>query len=284
MITATLEEHQLALTVLLREFDRICRILDTPYVLFAGSLLGAARHQGFIPWDDDLDIMMLREDYDRFLQEADSVLDHEKFFLQKEFSEHWPMFFSKLRLNNTTCLEKLHPKDPSYHQGVYMDVFPCDHACGSLIGRKIQFFASKVVIAKALDRRGYDTDSILKKIFIFFCRFLPGKPFWKITKGIPGSGMVHSFFGAGSSFRKNVFPERFFRERTTAVFEGVEYPVPREYDQLLTILYGDYMAIPPEEDRKCKQHAILVDLNRSYEEYAHYRDGMKFDVHTRSIR
>jgi len=269
---------------LLQEFDRVCRILDTPYVIFAGTLLGAVRHQGFIPWDDDLDVMMLREDYERFLREADSVLDREIFFLQKEFSEHWPMFFSKLRLNNTTCLEKMHPKDPACHQGIYIDIFPCDYAGRSEAGRKFQFLASKVVIAKSLDKRGYDTDSLLKKVFIFCCRLLPKKVFWEIAKGRPGSGMVHSFLGAASSYRKNIYPEKVIRERSTALFEGICCPIPREYDSLLSLWYGDYMTIPDEKDRKVKQHAILVDLNRSWEEYAHYRDGMKFDVYTRSIR
>lgn len=94
--------HQQALHTLLVEFDRVCRALEIPYVLYAGTLLGAVRHQGFIPWDDDLDVLMLREDYDRFLREAPGVLDTETFFLQKEFSDHWPLFFSKLRLNGTT--------------------------------------------------------------------------------------------------------------------------------------------------------------------------------------
>ena len=109
--SVSLQDHQKALMVLLQEFDRVCRELEIPYILFAGSLLGAVRHQGFIPWDDDIDVMMLRKDYDRFMKEADRVLDQEKFFLQKEFSEHWPMFFSKLRMNNTACLEKYQPKN-----------------------------------------------------------------------------------------------------------------------------------------------------------------------------
>lgn len=283
-VTASKKEHQAALVELLAEFDRVCRVLNIPYVIFAGTLLGAVRHQGFIPWDDDLDVAMLRKDYDRFLREADSVLDQEKFFLQKEFSEHWPMFFSKLRLNNTTCLEKMHPKDPACHQGVYMDIFPCDYACRSALGRRVQFLSSKVVIAKSLDRRGYDTDSALKKIFIAVCRFLPGNIFYKIVRGKPGSGIVHSFFGAGSTFHKNIYPEAYFRERIWGSFEGNEYPMSANYDDLLKLLYGDYMELPPQEKRKVKQHAILVDLTKSYEEYAHYRDEMKFDVYTRSIR
>lgn len=281
----SLEAHQQALMVLLKEFDRVCRKLEIPYILFAGTMLGAVRHRGFIPWDDDLDVMMLREDYNRFLREAGAVLDQEKFFLQKEFSEHWPMFFSKLRLNGTTCLEKYHPKDPKVHQGVYMDIFPCDSAFGTEAGRKIQFLASKVVIAKALDKRGYDTDSKKKKLFMALCRLLPMKPFLALTKGgNQNSGMVHSFLGGASSYGKNIYPRAYFEQRAELPFEDGCYPVSAEYDALLKILYGDYMRLPPPEQRVCKQHAILIDLNRSYEVYSDYRDGMRFAVHTRSIR
>lgn len=283
--TAAHRAHQQALLVLLREFDRVCKALDIPYVLFAGTMLGAVRHQGFIPWDDDLDVMMLREDYDRFLREAELVLDREKFFLQKEFSEHWPMFFSKLRLNNTTCLEKYHPKDPKIHQGVYMDIFPCDNAADSRLGQKLQFYASKVVIAKSLDKRGYETNSMAKKVFMGVCRLLPRAPFLRIAKGSKKQGaIVHSFFGGARSLEKNIYLRAYFQQRTALPFEGDAYPVPKDYDALLRLLYGDYMSLPAPEERQIKQHAILVDLNNSYEIYDGYRDGMTFDVHTRSIR
>lgn len=280
-----LRDHQQALLVILKEFDRVCKLLDIPYVLFAGTMLGAVRHQGFVPWDDDLDVMMLREDYERFLTQADKLLDREKFFLQKEFSEHWPMFFSKLRLNNTTCLEKYHPKDPKMHQGVYMDIFPCDNASDSRLVQKLQFCASKVVIAKALDRRGYETDSKRKKLFIRFCRLLPNGPFLRIVKGPKKQGtMVHGFLGGARSFEKNVYPRKSFLQRTQMPFEGDSYPVSKDYDVLLRMLYGDYRNLPAPEERQHKQHAILIDLNNSYEIYDGYRDGMTFDVHTRSIR
>lgn len=281
----TVQEHQQALYTLLQEFDRVCRELEIPYVLFAGSMLGAVRHQGFIPWDDDLDVIMLREDYERFLAGAERVLDRERFFLQKEFSAHWPMFFSKLRLNNTACLEKYHPKDPKCHQGVYMDIFPCDHAAKTLLGQKVQFWASKVVIAKALYARGYDTDSKSKKVFMAVCRALPLQPFLKITK-MAGkeTQWVHTFLAAGSSFEKSVFERSYFQNRQLAPFGEGSFPIPAAYDPMLRRLYGEYMELPPEEAREIKQHAILVDLNNSYEQYEHYRDGMRFDVLTRSIR
>ncbi|MBO5323398.1 MAG: LicD family protein [Oscillospiraceae bacterium] len=279
------KEHQQALCVLLEEFDRVCKALDIPYMLFAGTMLGAVRHQGFIPWDDDVDVILLRKDYDRLLKEAEQVLDSEKFYLQKEFSEHWPMFFSKLRLNNTTCLEKYHPKDPQIHQGVYIDIFPCDNCAKTGFGRKLQFLASKIVIAKALYKRGYETNSKRKKCFMQLCRLLPNKLFLAITKGGKAdSAKVHSFLGGSSSYRKSVYPRKCFLEHTQATFEGKQYSVSAKYDRLLHILYGDYLRIPPEGNRRCKQHAILIDLENSYEQYAHYRDGMVFEIHTRSIR
>ena len=283
--TTSCREHQLALQALLVEFDRVCKVLDIPYVLFAGTLLGAVRHQGFIPWDDDLDIMMLRADYDRFLAEAPAVLDTDRFYLQGEFTDHWPMFFSKLRLNGTTCLEKYHPKDPLVHQGIYIDLFPCDNAAATAWGRRMQFLATKVVIAKALDKRGYDTDNPIKKMYMVACRLLPQKPFWRLaTKGREDSRVVHSFFAAARSYKKNLYPRTWFTHRCTGQFEGGTYPIPADYDAMLSAIYGDYQTLPPPEERVCKQHALLVDTQRSYEEYQGYRDGMTFDVYTRSIR
>ena len=282
---ATLQEHQQALACMLQEFDRVCRELNITYWLYAGSLLGAVRHRDFIPWDDDLDVLMPRQDYEKLLREGSKVLGREHFCIQGEFSEHWPMFFSKLRLNGTTCLEPFHPKDKLIHQGVCMDIFPCDNGFDSELGRKIQFLCSKVVIAKGLDAEGYDTDSMAKKIFIALCRFLPGRIFHRIVRGPEKTGRwLHSFLGAASRYSKSVYPSAIFGETVQVPFGGGCYPAPAQYDQLLTILYGDYMQIPPEADRKCKRHAILVDLTRSWEHYADYRDGMEFETRTRSIR
>ena len=283
--TTTHQKHQQALLTLLEEFDRVCKVLNIPYVLFAGSLLGAVRHEGFIPWDDDLDVLMLRQDYERLLSEAESVLNTERFYLQKEFSDHWPLFFSKLRLNHTACLEKYHPKDPNIHQGIYIDIFPCDNCLGSALGRKVQFLASKVVIAKALNRRGYDTPSKLKRIFMAVCSCLPTVPFLKLAKkGKPNSQYVHGFFGGAHGFEKSVFRRQWFAQQSVKIFEGKQYPVPSEYDALLSTLYGDYMRLPSECERKIKQHALLVDFERSWEAYEHYRDDMTFEINTRSIR
>ena len=149
----------------------------------------------------------------------------------------------------------------------------------------MQFAASKVVIAKALDRRGYDTDSIAKKMVMAACRLLPQRLFLRLAqRGRAEGDVVHTFFAAGRKYEKNVIPRRFLTERCEVTFEGGTYPAPADYDACLTWLYGDYMTLPPPEDRVCKQHSILIDTEHSYEEYADYREGMTFEVYTRSIR
>lgn len=281
-----LREHQMLMLHMLQEVDAICKKLHINYMLFAGSALGAVRHQGFIPWDDDLDIVMLRKDYEEFLSVAPNELNQNEYFLQKEFSEHWPMFFTKLRKNGTACIERQLPKDRFMHQGIYIDIFPCDNLSNNPITRRFQFLASKVVIAKSVYERGYITDNWMKKVFIQLCRLLPLKPFWKfaLRREEDNSQYVHTFFGGASRYEKNIYPRSWFESTVFLPFEGGCYPVSVHYDELLTKLYGDYMTPLPEEKRGCKVHGEIVDLENSYEKYWDVQRTMQFSEYTRSIR
>ena len=124
-----------------------------------------------------------------------------------------------------------------------------------------------------------------KKIFMGLCKLLPTKPFWRLAvKGSADSKFVHSFFAAASKCSKNIYPREYISHTTNASFEGAEYPISKHYDSLLKILYGDYMQLPPPEERKIKQHAVIVDLNNSYEKYLDYHKELKFDDLSQSIR
>ena len=281
-----LRRHQLMMLDMLSEVDAICKKHGIKYMLFAGTALGAARHEGFIPWDDDMDVIMLRAEYEKFLISADNELDKEKYFLQKEFSDHWPMFFSKIRMNGTACMEKFHPKDTKMHQGIYIDIFPCDNLADDKIRRKMQFAASKLVIANSLYRRGYLTNSTVKKIVMQASRLAPVKALrsFALNRGDDGSEMLHSFFGASSKYGRSIYRREWMTELAETRFEGKIFPVSAHYDELLTALYGDWRRVPPPEERKCKVHGALVDLDRSYEEYLERQKTMKIDVFSRSIR
>lgn len=282
---ATIREHQLVLLTMLKEIDRICVKYGISYQLFAGTALGAVRHRGFIPWDDDLDIIMIRGEYERFLKAAPSELG-EEYYLQKEYSSHWPMFFTKLRKNGTACMEKLYPKDPEQHQGVYVDIFPADNLAENRVIRKLQFAASKIVIAKALGKRGYLTDDIKKKLFMGVCRLLPSAPFRKIVvrRKDGNSRMLHSFFGASSKYEKSIYLRQWLTESARIPFEDGFFPVSLCYDALLNTLYGEYMTLPSREELEQKVHAAKVDLEHSYENYLKWQRQQHFTVYTRSIR
>lgn len=281
-----LTRHQAVLYEMLEVLDGICRKHGIRYMLFAGTALGAVRHGDFVPWDDDLDVAMTRTEYERFLEIAPQELDGEKYFLQKEFSDHWPMFFSKLRKNNTAFLERYIPRDMDSHRGVYIDIFPCDNLKPGKLGRTMQFYASKVVIAKSLDRRGYRTNNRAKQIFILLCRLLPQKPFCRYVqqRRREDTDHVHTFLGGAARYRRSVYPRKWFTETVDMPFRNGKFPVSAHYDEMLTVMYGDYMTPPPKEKRGIKVHAELVDLDRSYTEYLDWYDTASFREYTRSIR
>ena len=278
--------HQELLLEMLKDFDTVCRKHGIHYQLFAGTALGAVRHRGFIPWDDDVDVILLRSEYERFFEEAAADFNPVLYYVQREHSEHWPMQFSKLRRNNTGCMEKYHPKDKDIHQGVYIDIFPCDNLSDWPIMRKLQFAASKIVIAKALYARGYETDSVLKKLFMQFCRLLPRRPLENLCmhRKADRTKMLHSFLAAGRKYKKNVLPRVWLEETVEMPFEDGRFPVSAYYDALLSRLYGDYQKLPPMEERKCKEHVAILDLENSYTEHLGEQQAMHIAEYTRSIR
>ena len=281
-----LKKHHQMMYEMLKEVDRICRKNHISYMLFAGTLLGAVRHKGFIPWDDDLDILMLRPEYERFLQIAEGDLNLEKYFLQKEFTSHWPMFFTKLRCNGTACIERYVPKDEDTHMGVYIDIFPCDNLYENKIIRKLQFAASKIVIAKSLGKRGYLTNRKLKKVLILISQIMPVKIlkiFVEYRKGT-NSSMVHTFFGGASQYVKSIYPREWISQTMLCPFEDDQFPIPTGFDETLTQLYGDYMTPLSEDRRGQKKHAEIVDLYNSYTVYKGIQKKMHFQEYTRSIR
>ena len=117
------------------------------------------------------------------------------------------------------------------------------------------------------------------------CRLLPMGPFLRIVQRRgKQSDYLHSFLGGASRYGRNVYRRAWFEGTTPVTFEGGEYPAPVEYHEVLTTLYDDYMTLPSEEDRSVKSHNVLVDLKRDYRDYLHVQEGMKWDVHIRSIR
>lgn len=126
------------LYVMLSEINRICDKYDIKYFAMGGSAIGAIYDTGILPWDDDIDIGMTREEYDRFLEVAPKELNDKYFLSWYESDIHTPFFYAKLKKNNTEFIEE-HFKDVQMHQGIFIDIFPYDKAHQRIFVQQVQF-------------------------------------------------------------------------------------------------------------------------------------------------
>lgn len=292
----TVEEHaalRRALLQLLLEFDRVCRHLGIPYQLGAGTLLGAVRHQGFIPWDDDADVCLLRADYERFAQLAGGVLAP-GFFLQHSGTEPAsPFLFTKLRLDGTEFVCP-HTQALGIHQGIYLDIFPFDDVRPHRICGRLHFELTRLVLmARSFllsgrnGRVGMKRAPFVRLIFQICNRLLQcfghermdRLTTWLVTfysqrrtTAAPSSAGYVSCLVSGSLRRaqwwQRVRECKAFMYTIPADFCGHHFPIPANYDEVLSNLYGDYRQMPPSE-QQCPRH----DIVRFRMDDAAYSDG-----------
>ncbi len=234
------------------EFDRICRKNDIKYYIIGGTLLGAVRHKGFIPWDDDADIAMLRADYERFLQVCENDLDKEKYYYHDRFrTEGYRWGFGKLRKKNTTFVRPT-TEDMPYEQGVYIDLMPLDYVPNSTMGQLvcdwIAFFFRKAAWAKVGKKttknilcRGcyYLLDaipfSVQNKLFKKFVQRLNRKP----TKYVRILGVyIAKAKGEKGCWR---YKTEWLNNMRDYEFEGYLLEGFADAQQALRRTYGDYL-------------------------------------------
>ncbi len=248
---------------ILKEFDRICRAYEIPYQLFAGTLLGAVRHMDFIPWDDDIDVCMLRDDFEKFLRVCPGELDP-KYFLQTCNTDPLSVVqFAKIRKNGT-CFENDLDDLEGSHTGIWIDIFPLDKTKPGTLAEKIQCTEVSILYAMI-------TSTVKNRVK--YCQ-TPWKKalrtvFSGIMKTIPKKTVEHRLYrvmtrynkentgyvgnisnGTGWSYSAHVRKVDGFYDITYMIFHGGIFPVPQNYDEILTKSYGDYMQFPPEEKRK----------------------------------
>ena len=246
---------------ILDEIDRVCKKNDIKYFLSGGTLLGAVRHGGFIPWDDDIDIAMSREDYDKFCSLDSSEFGDE--FLLNCFKTNkkcnYP--FAKLVRKNTNFIEMQNVGAPSSRfDGIWVDVFPLDEVCG--IGEPLQEKNKKIheryltLINIKNNTNYYRNSKIKKKIYHFILLFVPMKFLkFKLEKAVTseskkeGAKYLCSYSTVYSIVTDTHAKDIIFPLKTIK-FEGKEYPCMNNNDQYLKNMYGDYMKLPPENERR----------------------------------
>lgn len=259
----------------LKEIDRICKKHNIKYFLGGGSLLGAIRHHGFIPWDDDADVMMLREDYDKFLKVLPEELPGNLFVQtnENEKTSHFP--FTKIRINNTVFSTEFTSRFSDIHNGIFLDVLAQDYTSDNSFIRKLHMHATASARWLVLDKwRGtpVKADSkfssavanVLKKIFpLRFLEFVQNKLISLYKNKKNGKYLFDSM---GRNVTRGAFPKEWLDEAVWVDFENIKLPVPKEYDKYLTYLYGDYMNMIPVSQRHVSHDIIQMDLG----EYTNY--------------
>jgi len=243
---------------MLLEVDRICKKHNITYFLDSGTLLGAVRHNGFIPWDDDVDIAMPRRDYEVFLEVCQNELDSRYFLQTNETDPFYPFAIARILYKESQMPghEKV-----KYRTGYTLDIFAIDNASDSILLQSVRVFIMKVLQGLCKSRLAIDYDRYgnrWEKAAVFLTSSV-GKLFpvrWLIKMQHVVATMCRSkstnykcCFSYKFSELDRRFPSRVFDGTIQVSFEGHLLPVPRGWHDSLTILYGDYMVLPPVEER-----------------------------------
>lgn len=251
---------------------RFCSHNNLKYSLAYGTLLGAVRHKGFIPWDDDVDIMMPREDYDKFklLWKQDPP---KGFILQDEDEEDkYENNFMKIRKDHTTFLQFEGERKNSRHKGIFVDVFPGDRQAPN---RLLQLIQKSEFVLSLLYNRGYtSTEKGIRALFEKAMLGMVPKRFhrrfsiWLGKRGRRWNSNINNpiIFPVTIRSCKKLYPADLFENTQEIEFRGRQYSAIHDTDKYLSIAYGDYMKLPPENERVWKHHPIILDFNRNYEE------------------
>lgn len=243
---------------ILKAFAQYCEKNDLRYFLYAGTLLGAVRHKGFIPWDDDIDVVMPRRDYERFLllsqeEKIASNLDIETYRISK--SSICP--FIKVEDNRTDGHEENLPD--TFHTGVWIDVFPLDGLPNKIAGQK-KHIRQLSRLVKQLDlctRKYIPCREPLHHLKRYIIKKLYSKiDYHEVDCKIEALAMKYDYetceyigntcFAGGMN---EVISKQGFEPAVELEFEGLKFKAPGNYHDYLTRLYGDYMKLPPEKDR-----------------------------------
>ncbi len=243
------------------EVDRVCRKNNIKYILDGGSLLGAVRHKGFIPWDDDLDIAMLREDYDRFINACKHDLSSDFFFQHYKSEKKYPLNFGKVRMKNTIYKEKLF-SELDINQGIYIDVFPIDNVV--LRRKKIQCRLISMLNSARFCKLGIYRGAHIKRLIYKPVATMSLNRINAIAEYImefnnkKRTEYVYKFCHQGKM--KPLYKRSIYEDIIDIEFEGHKFYVPKEYDEFLSERYGDYMKYPPKEEQKPCHNIIKCEL------------------------
>lgn len=268
-----LKEVQHAVLGIMKDIDKVCTENHIKYWLYAGTLIGAVRHNGFIPWDDDLDVAMLREDYERFLEVAPKCLGNRYFIQTWESDPGFALPLAKVRKNDTIYLES-GSQYSNCHHGLFVDIFVYDN----LPDGSLDLFLTKIcmqlvfrinlikgnntpwIIGHEFDRKKWLKYLPFRVLSCFAPRSMTRKLYRWLQVKENGHKTKKVFDTCEPALTGKAMDANLFDHVVRYSFEDSSFYIPERYDELLRANYGDYMQLPPLEERLGHHGIIEVKL------------------------
>ena len=262
-----LRELQLIELDILLEVDKICKKHNITYYLGEGTLLGAIRHQGFIPWDDDLDILMFREDYNKFMNIAKKELPPDLVLLNNTTFRKYYLPFTKVITKQTRGFVNTVDVGLKGNNGPYIDVFPVDYVMckesseQDKVFKKIRYYRDLLLF-----KVGYKRVNTYKKLFLKILsklltfKFLQNRIHKLSTRNNNKKCKYAANLASSYSPVRQIVRKKVYGKPQYVKFEGHDFPVPRDYHKLLRTIYGDYEVLPPVHLR-VPRHSFYDELS-----------------------
>lgn len=265
-------EVQVKILEIMKYIDALCRKHGIIYYIMGGTALGAVRHGGFIPWDDDLDIFMTPSEYQKFktVFEKDA---NDKFVIQEWQTTPEYLEYAKVRMNGTTFIEEVFKDRKDLHQGIYVDIMILHKVPKNRFIQKLVYFESKFVTLYALSKRNWKPKTslqalVLKSLKIMPCKLM-AKLFYKRIYKYDNrqNDFIYCYWITPAKFRNGLFDSSFFSNPVDIPFEDTYLYGSEKIKEYLEYRYGDYMKLPSKEAQKAAVHAFIFDTEKDYKEY-----------------
>ena len=256
----------------MKYIDKLCRENGIVYYIMGGTALGAIRHGGFIPWDDDLDIFMTPSEYEKFKKVFEAE-NSEKFMLQEWRTTPNYLEYAKIRMNGTTFIEEHFKDRKDMHHGIYVDIMMLHKVPMGKLSQRLTYLESKFVTLYGLSQRNWKPKTKGQTLVLRLLKLMPCKLMAKIAyKRIykfdnRTDNFMYCYWITPAKFRNGLFDKSFFESPVDIPFEDTVLLGSKKIKEYLEYRYGDYMKLPPEEARLAAVHAMIYDTEKDYMEY-----------------
>ena len=256
----------------MKYIDKLCRGNGIVYYIMGGTALGAVRHGGFIPWDDDLDIFMTPAEYCKFKVALEKE-NSSKYVLQEWRTTPNYLEYAKVRMHGTTFIEESFKDRKDLHQGIYVDIMMLHKVPQKEWLQKLVYYESKFVTLYALSQRNWKPKSkgqaaVLGLLKVVPCKLLAKIFYHRIYKyDDMKEGFKWCYWITPAKFRSGIFDKEFFENPVDIPFEDTKLYGSAHIKEYLAYRYGDYMKLPSEAAQKVAVHAMIYDTEKDYTEY-----------------